>query len=99
MLVYCWCDTSYLDDKGKPSFRHSPYEAFLNDFADFAKPLLFTEFGCNLGEFETPCPYFGGRMWVDVPRAALFSRLLLPQRSKPYPVWVVCDVQPSHVSS
>lgn len=28
--------------------------------------LIFAEFGCNTGEFETHCPYTGGRTWPDV---------------------------------
>lgn len=64
--VYSWCDTEFLDDHGKPSFRYSPYQAIVDDFEAYNKPLLFTEFGCNTGEFETTCPYKGGRTWVDV---------------------------------
>jgi len=65
--VYSWCDPEYLDDKGKPNFRYSPYQSVIDDFASFGKPLLFTEFGCNTGAFESVCPYKGGRTWVDVP--------------------------------
>lgn len=65
--VYSWCDDHYLDDHGMPSFRYSPYQAILDDFGQMDKPLLFTEFGCNTGQFETLCPYPKGRTWPDVP--------------------------------
>jgi len=58
--VYSWCDSAY------PDFSYSPYKPIADEFKDFSKPLLFTEFGCNLGEFETFCPYKGGRTWPDV---------------------------------
>jgi len=67
--VYSWCDDHYLDDHNKTSFRYSPYQAIIDDFGSMDKPLLFTEFGCNQGEFETLCPYENpkGRTWPDVP--------------------------------
>lgn len=63
--VYSWCDPSYPDETGEDNFQYSPYSAILQDFKQFNKPLLFTEFGCNTGAFETPCPYTGGRTWPD----------------------------------
>lgn len=65
--VYSWCDSVYFDENGRPSFRWSPYQAVVDDFAKFSKPLLFTEFGCDTGEFETACPYKNGRTWSDIP--------------------------------
>jgi len=68
--VYSWCDDHYLDNHGKPSFRYSPYQAIIDDFGHMEKPLLFTEFGCNVGKnFEALCPYENpkGRTWPDVP--------------------------------
>jgi len=64
--VYSWCDSEYPDASGKDNFAYSPYKPIADEFKDFSKPLLFTEFGCNLGEFETFCPYKGGRTWPDV---------------------------------
>jgi len=65
--VYSWCDEKYPDETGKSNFQYSPYYAIKQDFDKFDKPLLFTEFGCNLGQWETACPYKDGRKWVDVP--------------------------------
>jgi len=64
--VYSWCDETYPDETGKDNFQYSPYSDILKDFKTFNKPLLFTEFGCNLGTFQTKCPYKGGRTWPDV---------------------------------
>jgi hypothetical protein len=71
--VYSWCDSEYLDEAGENNFKYSPYEAIKKDFDEFAKPLIFSEFGCNTGEFETACPYAKGRNWVDVP--AMFKHM------------------------
>ncbi|CAE8636827.1 unnamed protein product, partial [Polarella glacialis] len=65
--VYSWCDENYLDEHKRVNFRYSPYQAVLDDFGGYDKPLLFTEFGCNTGVFETACPYPKGRTWPDVP--------------------------------
>jgi len=64
--VYSWCDPEYPDETGKDNFEYSPYGPIRKEFQNFAKPLLFTEFGCNVGTFETFCPYTGGRKWNDV---------------------------------
>jgi len=64
--VYSWCDSTFPDENGKHDFEYSPYGPIRKEFSHFSKPLLFTEFGCNVGEFETFCPYNGGRTWPDV---------------------------------
>jgi len=64
--VYSWCDTHYRNDAGKPDFKYSPYSPIRDEFMGFTKPMLFTEFGCTLGDFMTTCPYKGGRTWPDV---------------------------------
>jgi len=71
--VYSWCDSVYPDDHGQDSFKYSPYFDVKKDFATYGKPMLFTEFGCNTGEFKTVCPYTKGRNWVDV--TAMFSHM------------------------
>jgi len=71
--VYSWCDSQYLDETGVNNFKYSPYDAIKEDFDKFEKPLIFSEFGCNTGEFETVCPYNKGRNWVDVP--AMFENM------------------------
>mmetsp|Transcript_102509 Transcript_102509/g.295098 ORF Transcript_102509/g.295098 Transcript_102509/m.295098 type:complete len:684 (+) Transcript_102509:107-2158(+) len=64
--VYSWCDNEYPDKTGKDNFEVSPYYPIAQEFENFAIPLIFTEFGCTIGEMETECPYKGGRTWVDV---------------------------------
>jgi len=64
--VYSWCDKGYPDEHGVDSFQYSPYLDIKTGFVNFQKPVLFTEFGCNVGEWETFCPYKGGRQWPDV---------------------------------
>lgn len=64
--VYSWCDEKYVDSSGKESFQFSPYSPIVDDFKHFDKPVLMTEFGCNIGEFKTECPYKGGRTWPDI---------------------------------
>eukprot|EP00441_Pelagodinium_beii_P027060 CAMPEP_0197657128 /NCGR_PEP_ID=MMETSP1338-20131121/44439_1 /TAXON_ID=43686 ORGANISM="Pelagodinium beii, Strain RCC1491" /NCGR_SAMPLE_ID=MMETSP1338 /ASSEMBLY_ACC=CAM_ASM_000754 /LENGTH=593 /DNA_ID=CAMNT_0043233433 /DNA_START=68 /DNA_END=1849 /DNA_ORIENTATION=+ len=63
--VYSWCDEVYPGD-GKPdNFKYSPYYEIKKGFDHLSVPLIFTEFGCNLGAFATKCPYKGGRTWPD----------------------------------
>jgi len=64
--VYSWCDEKYPDGSGKDNFEYSPYKTIRDGFQHFDKPVLFTEFGCNAGAFQTHCPYKGGRTWPDV---------------------------------
>jgi len=64
--VYSWCDEAYPGDGKKDNFKYSPYYEIHKDFKNFAAPLLFTEFGCNLGNFKTKCPYTGGRTWPEI---------------------------------
>lgn len=64
--VYSYCDEKYLDDLGTDNFEWSPYYQIYRDMGGFAKPIIFTEFGCNVGHFATSCPYKGGRTWPQV---------------------------------
>eukprot|EP00439_Symbiodinium_sp_Y106_P031710 s2090_g3.t2 len=64
--VYSWCDETYPGDGLADNFQYSPYYEIKKDFKDLAVPMLFTEFGCNLGVFKTKCPYPDGRTWPEV---------------------------------
>eukprot|EP00931_Biecheleriopsis_adriatica_P018020 TRINITY_DN1272_c0_g1_i10.p1 TRINITY_DN1272_c0_g1~~TRINITY_DN1272_c0_g1_i10.p1 ORF type:complete len:271 (-),score=71.39 TRINITY_DN1272_c0_g1_i10:130-870(-) len=64
--VYSWCDKAYPGDGKADNFNYSPYKDIKKDFDAFPVPFLFTEFGCNLGDFKTKCPYKGGRQWPEV---------------------------------
>jgi len=64
--VYSWCDETYPGDGKADNFKYSPYYQIEKGFKNFGVPLLFTEFGCNLGTFKTKCPYKGGRTWPDL---------------------------------
>eukprot|EP00931_Biecheleriopsis_adriatica_P018019 TRINITY_DN1272_c0_g1_i1.p1 TRINITY_DN1272_c0_g1~~TRINITY_DN1272_c0_g1_i1.p1 ORF type:complete len:558 (-),score=139.52 TRINITY_DN1272_c0_g1_i1:130-1803(-) len=64
--VYSWCDKAYPGDGKDDNFDYSPYKDIKKDFDAFPVPFLFTEFGCNLGDFKTKCPYKGGRQWPEV---------------------------------
>jgi len=63
--VYSWCDEAYPGDGKADNFKYSPYYEIKKGFDHFPVPLLFTEFGCNLGAFSTKCPYKDGRTWPD----------------------------------
>jgi len=64
--VYSWCDEAYPGAGKADNFQYSPYYEIKKDFKDISVPFLFTEFGCNLGQFKTKCPYPGGRQWPEV---------------------------------
>lgn len=64
--VYSWCDEAYPGAGKADNFQYSPYYEIKKDFKDMSVPFLFTEFGCNLGQFKTKCPYPGGRQWPEV---------------------------------
>ncbi|CAJ1406625.1 unnamed protein product [Effrenium voratum] len=64
--VYSWCDEKYPGAGKEDNFQYSPYYEIKKDFKDTSVPFLFTEFGCNLGQFATKCPYPDGRQWPEV---------------------------------
>jgi len=71
-LDHLWCRLNptdlktWPDELGNNKFEYSPYGSVKTDYENLSVPMLFTEFGCHLGDFKTSCPYKGGRTWPDV---------------------------------
>lgn len=64
--IYSWCSsTATLDDK-------STYGQLITEYTGYNIPLILTEFGCNVGDFDSHYPYTAlQRTWKQV--AAIFG--------------------------
>lgn len=64
--VYSWCSNTATLDEG------SSYGELIREYSNYDIPVILTEFGCNVGDFDSHYPYTTlQRTWKQVP--ALFG--------------------------